>query len=176
LTRPRTTDASLWAAGSASNVKIHVTNNDTLDEYEGQSLVNNDYMPKLQSWIQKKKFSCTENYRTGHEDHESILELQVDIFKFALRKIEKSDMEKIREEMESLKQERLMIDREMKLFNFHFFSSHTKDSKSHSYGMNNLNHQFGGFGVNGQANHGTIFSVEQLYHVIPCQGIVEVRD
>ena len=168
------------AAGSASNVRIHVTNNDTLDEYEGQSLVNNDYMPKLQSWIQKKKFSCTENYRTGahtgHEDHESVLELQVDIFKFGLKKIEKSDMDKIKEEMEALKHERLMIDREMKLFNFHFFSTHAKDNKPHAYGMNNLNQQFGGFGVNSAANHGTIFSVEQLYHVIPCTGVVEVRD
>ena len=37
-------------------------------------------------------------------------------------------MEKIKEEMEALKQERLMIDREMKLFNFHFFSMTNKDS------------------------------------------------
>jgi hypothetical protein len=45
-----------------------------------------------------------------------------------LKKIEKSDMEKIREEMEALKQERLMIDREMKLFNYHFFSVMNKDA------------------------------------------------
>ena len=31
-------------------------------------------------------------------------------------------MDKIKEEMEQLKHERLMIDREMKLFNFYFFS------------------------------------------------------
>lgn len=80
-----------------------------------------------------------------------------------LKKIDKSDMEKIREEMDALKQERLMIDREMKLFNFHFFSSHTKENKG--YGMNHLNNQFNGFGVNGPS-HGTIFSVEQLYHNI----------
>lgn len=116
---------------SGSSVKIHVTNMDSLDEYEGISLVNNDYMPKLQSWIQKKKYSCTENYHTGaatgHEDHESILSLQVDIFKFMLKKLDKSDMDKIKEEMDCLKQERLMIDREMKLFNFHFFSLCSKD-------------------------------------------------
>jgi hypothetical protein len=37
-------------------------------------------------------------------------------------------MEKIKEEMEALKQERLMIDREMKLFNFHFFSMTNRDT------------------------------------------------
>ena len=34
-------------AGNGSNVKIHVTNLDSLDEYEGISIVNNDYLPKL---------------------------------------------------------------------------------------------------------------------------------
>ena len=49
-------------AGNGSNVKIHVTNLDSLDEYEGVSTVNNDYLPKLQSWVNKKKYSCTEKY------------------------------------------------------------------------------------------------------------------
>jgi len=39
-----------------TNVKIHVTNLDSLDEYEGNSTVNTDYLPKLQSWINKKKY------------------------------------------------------------------------------------------------------------------------
>jgi len=44
-----------------------------------------------------------------------------------------------------------MIDREMKLFNFHFFSMLNKEGsspfKSGLGQMNGLNHQFGGFGV-----------------------------
>lgn len=117
-------------AGNGSNVKIHVTNLDSLDEYEGVSTVNNDYLPKLQSWVNKKKYSCTEKYSEYGQQVESddLLQLQVDIFKFWLKKIDKSDMEKIKEEMEALKQERIMIDREMKLFNFHFFSMTNKDS------------------------------------------------
>ena len=61
-------------------------------------------------------------------------------------------MEKIKEEMEVLKQERLMIDREMKLFNFHFFSMLNKEGGGMFKGglnqINGLNHQFGGFNVN----------------------------
>lgn len=76
--------------------------------------------------MNKKKYSCTEKYSDGHETEDS-LQLQVDIFKFALKKIDKSDMEKIKEEMEALKQERIMIDREMKLFNFHFFTLNNKE-------------------------------------------------
>ena len=155
---------------NSSSVKIHVTNMDSLDEFEGVSMVNNDYLPKLQSWINKKKYSCSENYNAGHMEHESVLSLQVDIFKFNLTRLEKSDMEKIKEEMEQLKHERLMLDREMKLFNFHFFSSMGKDNK-----FQNMNQQFGGFGVN-QAQSHTIFSVDQLYHTIHGTGIVEVKE
>jgi hypothetical protein len=35
------------SGSNGSNVKIHVTNLDSLDEYEGTSIVNNDYLPKL---------------------------------------------------------------------------------------------------------------------------------
>jgi hypothetical protein len=131
-------DLSGSAHANNTRVKIHVTNLDTLDEFEGNDLVNTDYLPKLQSWIQKKKYACNENYKTGpstgHEEDESILQLQVDIFNFGLRKIEKSDMDKIKEEMEALKHERLMIDREMKLFNFHFFSLNSRDGARHPSG------------------------------------------
>lgn len=55
-------------------------------------------------------------------------------------------MEKIKEEMDALKQERLMIDREMKLFNFHFFSMTNRDTHLKTglgpnslSGMNGLN-------------------------------------
>lgn len=49
-------------------------------------------------------------------------------------------MEKIKEEMEALKQERLMIDREMKLFNFHFFSMINKDgNQMFKGGMGQIN-------------------------------------
>jgi hypothetical protein len=83
-------------------------------------------------------------------------------------------MEKIKEEMEALKQERVMIDREMKLFNFHFFTLNNKEVQ-HKTGLgpgsiNGLNQQFGGFGM---GSGPTIFSVDQLYHTIMCQGVIE---
>lgn len=60
---------------TGSNVKIHVTNLDSLDEFEGTSLVNNDYLPKLQSWINKKKYNCSENFSgmSGQCDDEDAL-------------------------------------------------------------------------------------------------------
>lgn len=156
------------AQSQGSKVKIHVTNLETLDEFEGNHAINTDYLPKLQSWINKKKYQCLEQYPTADDD--LLLQLQVDIFKFMLKKIEKSDMEKIKEEMEALKQERLMIDREMKLFNYHFFTMVGRDHTQHKGQIfPNVNQGF-------NLGHTTIFSVEQLYHQFQGQGVIEARD
>lgn len=68
-----------------------------------------------------------------------------------------------------------MIDREMKLFNFHFFTLNNKETPMKSGlgpgSMNGLGQQFGGFGMNLGP---TVFSVDQLYHTIQCQGFIEV--
>lgn len=68
----------MGSSTNGSNVKIHVTNLDSLDEYEGISIVNNDYLPKLQSWINKKKYSCTENISNDNQkmdDEDDLLQL-----------------------------------------------------------------------------------------------------
>ena len=62
-----------------------------------------------------KEFSDAQN---AIKDHASITTSELD----ALKKSHK-------EEMDALKQERLMIDREMKLFNFHFFSMTNRDTQ-----------------------------------------------
>ena len=119
---------------------------------------------------------CTDSYNQyGHHDvDEEGLQLQVDIFKFYLKKIEKSDMEKIKEEMEALKLERLQIDREMKLFNFYFFSMTNKES-SHKSGLGPNSFNSMNFGYGSQNGH-TIFGVEQLFYCIKAQGIVEIAN
>lgn len=49
--------------------------------------------------------------------------MTIDIFSFVLEKVEKSEMDKIREEMEVLRNERRAIEREMKMFSFLFFGA-----------------------------------------------------
>ena len=74
-----------------SSVIIHASNTETLDDYQSELLkVEADHLPKIQSWIDKRKFRISPNEKT--------LELTVgDLFKYSLDRQEKSDMEKIRE-------------------------------------------------------------------------------
>jgi len=78
-----------------------------------------EYLPKLIKWINKKKFKC--QVIKGEQGREE-LELEVEIFKYKLNKKNKTDFDKVREEMRNLKNDKLSIDREMKLFNFYFFT------------------------------------------------------
>ena len=70
---------------------ITVTNTETLDEYDANTVqINADYTSKLLNWIEKKRFSC--------ENIEDNLLLKVDnVFTFMLTKRQKTDIEKIKE-------------------------------------------------------------------------------
>ena len=45
---------------SKENVVITAKNTDTLEEYHIKNYVNPDYIAKIQSWIEKNKYTCEE--------------------------------------------------------------------------------------------------------------------
>ena len=63
----------------------------------------------MQKWIDRKKFTCDEEM----DD----LQLQIgSLFSFTLPKSAKTDTELVREELRSLKREKLVLMRDFKLF------------------------------------------------------------
>jgi hypothetical protein len=82
---------------------------DTLQQFNNQAHLDFDYIPKMQKWIDQKKFTCTEELDDLH--------LQVgSLFTFTLPKSTKSDAELVREELRDLKREKLLLMRDFKLF------------------------------------------------------------
>lgn len=73
-----------------------------------------EYIPKLQKWIEKNKFTCEETI----DD----VKLKVQIFNFSLNKTPKTDTEVIRDEMTDIKKENVALMRDMKLFQHYFFN------------------------------------------------------
>jgi len=70
-----------------ANVSVRVKNTDTLDEYRGESFCNPLFFEKISQWIKKKKYDCKAI------NNNSEMELKVEIFKFPLKKVPKSDVE-----------------------------------------------------------------------------------
>jgi len=76
-----------------ANVTVRVKNTDTLDEYRGESFCNPLFFDKISQWIKKKK------YETKAINNNSEMELKVEIFKFPLKKVPKSDVEILKQEI-----------------------------------------------------------------------------
>ena len=76
-----------------ANVRIRVRNSETLDEYQGQALLNPAYMDKVQRWVRKGKFNCIGT------NNDLELELRIEIFKFHLSKQPKSDIDLLKQEI-----------------------------------------------------------------------------
>lgn len=93
---------------------ISVKNVDNLDEFSSKTFIQPEYIPKLQKWIEKNKFKCEETI----DD----VKLKVQIFDFNLKKSEKTDTEVIRDEMNDIKKENMVLMRDMKLFQHYFFN------------------------------------------------------
>lgn len=82
------------------NILITLKNTETLDEYVKRTHIDIDAVPKIQKWINKRKF-CV--------DETSCNELKLSIdktFEFKLHKSLKSDAELIREELFEIKKEK----------------------------------------------------------------------
>ena len=102
------------AKKNLSNIVISVKNADNLEEFSLKTHIEPDYLPKLQKWIEKNKFTCEETI----DD----VKLKVQIFNFSLSKTPKTDTEVIREEMVDIKKENVALMRDMKLFQHYFFN------------------------------------------------------
>eukprot|EP00347_Sterkiella_histriomuscorum_P017103 403350657 len=98
---------------SPSSKKTKTAN--TLDEYQIKAQVNPELNASIDKWIEKRKYRVDE----------TINDLQV-VFggiypPFCLQKSAKTDAELIKEELNELKKEKLMLMREHKLFMHYYF-------------------------------------------------------
>ena len=91
------------------NIELTVKNTDTLQQFSNQCYLDLDYMGKLQKWIARKKFTCDEDLND--------VQLSIgNLFSFTLPQSTKSDAEIVREELRVLKQEKMLLMRDFKLF------------------------------------------------------------
>ena len=97
-----------------ANLNIKVKNTDTLDEYRGTALLNQSYSKKMDSWIKKGKYQCQSL------NNNSELELKVEIFKFNLKKVPKTEVELLKQELCAMRKENQRIKGEQKLFRYYF--------------------------------------------------------
>ena len=82
------------------NIIITAKNTDTLEEYQVRKYIEPDYLPKIQYWLEKHKFTC-------EETSPQTLHLNIDkLFDFNLEKTNRSDAETIRDELAELKREK----------------------------------------------------------------------
>jgi len=105
-------------------VRVQVKNIDTLDEYLATTSLDAAYLPKVEKWLHQKKYSCEERAKE--------LTLSVNgCFVFQLKRSSKSDSELIREELQAIKREKQLIMRDLKLFNYYFYSFWKEKFREH---------------------------------------------
>ena len=102
------------------NILIYAKNLETLDEYSLQSIFQEEHFPQLERWIQKKKYTC--KILEDDEGRPVELAINVEIFSFTLRKLKKKEEKLLQEELIILRKQNEKIKKEIKLFNFYFFS------------------------------------------------------
>jgi hypothetical protein len=99
-----------------ANVSVRVKNTDTLDEFRGESFCNPLFFEKISQWIKKKK------YETKAINNNSEMELKVEIFKFPLKKVPKSDEEILKQEICSMRKDNQRLKGELKMFRYYFLN------------------------------------------------------
>ena len=75
------------------NLNIKVKDNESLDEYKGSVEFQSGHLEKLNRWITKNKYTCAQMNNANE------LELKVEIFKFNLKKVPKSNIEQLKLEI-----------------------------------------------------------------------------
>ena len=115
-------DQSQNGIDNSLNQEIILTakNESTLDEYTCKTFFQTEFISKLEKWIKKKRFQCQ---KTAEKE----LTVVVEIFSFTLQKIERNDIEILKDEFRSLEQLSDKLDLEVKLFNYQFFSTSWSD-------------------------------------------------
>ena len=92
-------------------------NPETLNEYKCVASLDTDHIPKLQSYVRKNKFNITER-------SEDLIDLCIgNLFNYQLQKQQKTELNKIKEMTEIVKQQAIDIDRDQKLFQYWFFQN-----------------------------------------------------
>jgi len=94
------------------NLEVLAKNMDNLQEYTSLTWFEPSHIAKLQKWIQKNKFTCTEQMQD--------VNLKVDIFEFTLKKSDKPDNEILKEEIQNLQDMTREVMVEEKLFHYYF--------------------------------------------------------
>lgn len=81
-------------------IALSAKNAVTLDEYKCNALFQNEYIAKLEKWISKGRYSCSliEDSASGKTQ----LNLVVEIFNFILDKVERDDIEMLKDEFKNL--------------------------------------------------------------------------
>ena len=102
------------------NVIIYAKNVETLDEYSIYDNVKDELYPQLERWIQKKKYTC--KLLEDDEGRPVELLLTIEVFSFTLRKLKKKEEKLLQEELIILRKQNEKIKKEIKLFNFYFFT------------------------------------------------------
>ena len=100
----------------SSNVTLRVKNTDTLDEYRCETYCNPQFFEKVTRWIKKRKYECK------MLNNNSEMELKVEIFKFALQKVPKTDVEILKQEICQMRKEHNEMSGEQKMFRYYFLN------------------------------------------------------
>ena len=98
------------------NVSVRVKNTDTLDEFRGESFCNPQFFSKISRWIKKNKYECKAL------NNNSEMELKVEIFKFPLKKVPKSDVEILKQEICQMRKDNSRLKGELKMFRYYFLN------------------------------------------------------
>lgn len=98
------------------NVSVRVKNTDTLDEYRGESYCNPQFLQKIYGWIKKNKYEC----RSLNNNSE--MELKVEIFKFPLKRVPKSDVEILKQEICQMRKDNQRLKGGLKMFRYYFLN------------------------------------------------------
>lgn len=123
-----------------------------------------EFLPQLERWIKKRKF--TVKILNDAEGRPVELLLQVEIFKFVLRKLKKKEEKLLQEELKLLRIQNEKIKKEIKLFNFYFFSFWNEKMRSKAFQFKD---------TQPQTEHGTkanAGSMETVYKKVKALGHV----
>ena len=97
-----------------ANLKLTATNTQTLDHYESYAFLQPIYVQKLIKWLKK-----------GRHVHQILpsgkIELKLKIFSFELEKVQKSDIEVLKEEVCNMRKENKTLMGKLKMFRYYYF-------------------------------------------------------
>ena len=100
-------------------------------------------IPKVKKWIQNGKYKCLE--KLDEVTEEEVMKITMNFMSFTLKKVEKSDPEKIAEQKKCLDDMISNLKKESALFNFVFFNNQNSQKEARApaggamFGMNQFN-------------------------------------